>query len=200
MPKHIQSSDAAKSKAKAKSKTKTKNNSGSKSIPKNKSKRKNEPSEEPESNNEETQSERSEGSEEASEESEEKVIDEKTRRRLQKKIGEWLDFDDKIKELNNRSKKYKDAKKQHEDDIIKTITKLKLSDNKFDITDDDGQIRSRVYKHKSEVKEALKDDLIKETLMEICKDENKVDQLIIKMHDKRQPKTRFYLKRTKGNN
>lgn len=40
---------------------------------------------------------------------------------LKNKITTWLDNDDKIKELNRRSKKYKDAKKKEEKIIMEKI-------------------------------------------------------------------------------
>jgi hypothetical protein len=123
----------------------------------------------------------------------------KTRERLKKKIVEWLDCDDKIKTLNTRTKKYKDAKKQQEDVIIKMITKLGMEDNKIDVHDNNDNLRSRVYRHKSVTKGSLKEDIIKDALMEAIRDEKKVDQLVKKIESKRPINERYYLKRTKGN-
>ena len=127
------------------------------------------------------------------------VLAEKTRERLKKKITDWLDYDDKIKDLNTRTKRYKDAKKKEEEIIIQMITKLGMEDNKIDVHDDDDNLRSRVYRHKSVTKGALKEDIIKDALMEAIRDEKKVDQLVKKIESKRPINERYYLKRPKGN-
>ncbi len=128
-----------------------------------------------------------------------RTIDDKTKQRLKSKIGDWLDYDDKIKVLNAKTKKYKDAKKQQEELIIKMLTKLEMGDTKIDVTDNKNNFRSRVYRHKSVTKEALKENIIKDALMEAIHDEKKVDQLVKKIDSKRPIKERYYLKRTKGN-
>lgn len=128
-----------------------------------------------------------------------RTIDEKTKQRLKSKIGDWLDYDDKIKVLNAKTKKYKDAKKQQEELIIKMLTKLDMGETKIDVTDNKNNFRSRVYRHKSVTKEALKENIIKDALMEAIHDEKKVDQLVKKIDSKRPIKERYYLKRTKGN-
>ena len=122
----------------------------------------------------------------------------KTRERLKNKINSWLDYDDKIKELNVKTKKYKDAKKTQEDVIITMITKLGMEDNKIDVHDDSDNLRGRVYRHKSVTKGTLKEDIIKDALMEAIRDEKKVDQLVKKIESKRPINERYYLKRTKG--
>ena len=130
--------------------------------------------------------------------SEEIRLGAKTRDRLKKKIVNWLDCDDKIKELNAKVKKYKDAKKQQEEIIINMITKLGMDEKKIDVHDDDDNLRGRVYRHKSITKGALKEDIIKEALMEAIRDEKKVDQLVKKIESRRPINERYYLKRTKG--
>lgn len=127
------------------------------------------------------------------------VLAEKTRDRLKNKINSWLDFDDKIKELNAKSKKYKDAKKQQEDNIIEMLTKLGMEDNKIDVHDTKDNLRGRVYRYKSITKGGIKEDIIKDALMEAIRDEKKVDQLVKKIESKRPINERYYLKRTKGN-
>jgi len=145
--------------------------------------------------------------EEAEEEEEEEVEDNgqeiklaaKTRERLKRKINGWLDYDDKIKELNVKAKKYKDAKKQQEEEIIRMITKLGMEDKKIDVHDNNNEMRGRVYRHKSVTKGALKEEIVKNALLEVIRDEKKVDQLIKKIDSKRPINERYYLKRTKGN-
>ena len=132
------------------------------------------------------------------EQSEEIHLGAKTRERLKKKIISWMDFDDKIKDLNATVKKYKDAKKQQEELIITMITKLGMDEKKIDVHDNDNNLRGRVYRHKSVTKGALKEDVIKDALMEAIRDEKKVDQLVKKIESRRPINERYYLKRTKG--
>lgn len=127
------------------------------------------------------------------------ILANKTRERLKNKINSWLDYDDKIKDLNAKSKKYKDAKKQQEDTIIEMLTKLGMEDNKIDVHDNNDNVRGRVYRYKSITKGSIKEDIIKDALMEVIRDEKKVDQLVKKIESKRPINERYYLKRTKGN-
>jgi hypothetical protein len=124
----------------------------------------------------------------------------KTREHLKKKINDWLDCDDKIKLLNVKVKQYKDEKKRQEEFIIKVISKLGMEGSKIDVHDTNHQLRSRVYKHKSTTKGALKENIIKAALMEATQNEKLVDQLFKKMDSKRPIIERHYLKRTKGVN
>ncbi|MEM0354183.1 MAG: hypothetical protein QXW79_01240 [Thermoplasmata archaeon] len=139
-------------------------------------------------------------SEEDDIETEQIVLSEKMKNFLRKKIIEWLDLDDKLKELNTKVKKYKKTKKQQEELIIKTLVKLGMEDNKIDIHDKNNNIRSRVYRYKSITKGAIKEDIIRDALMEIMRDEKMVDQLVKKIDSKRPINERYYLKRTKGSN
>lgn len=123
----------------------------------------------------------------------------KTKERLKRKIVDWMDYDDKIKTLNAKTKKYKDAKKEQENVIIEMITKLGMEDNKIDVHDNNDKFRGRVYRYKSVTKGSLKENIIKNALMEAIRDEKKVDQLVKKIESKRPINERYYLKRTKGN-
>ena len=126
-------------------------------------------------------------------------LEDKTKERLKGKIMEWLDYDDKIKILNAKAKRYKDAKKQQEELILKMISKLGVNDTKIDVHNDENEFCGRVYRHKSSTKGALKEDIIKDALMEVFRDEKKVVQLLKKIDSKRPINERYYLKRTKGN-
>ena len=123
----------------------------------------------------------------------------KNKERLKKKIMEWLDYDDKIKLLNTRAKKYKDAKKQQEEYIMQILVKFGIENEKLDIQDDKNQLRSRVYMNKSITKGSINEDIIKNALMEVIRNEKRVDELVKKIESKRQINERYYLKRTKGN-
>lgn len=139
--------------------------------------------------------------EEVVEEEEEEVeeeIDKKSIRRLKKKANEWLDYDDQIKELADKLKKYKKAKQEREEGLIKMMNYLKVGDQQLDVTNQDGKMRGRIYRHVSITKVPLKEDTIKDALMESIHDEKRVTQLMIKINKKRGSKERVYIKRTKG--
>uniref|UniRef100_A0A6C0C8Y1 Uncharacterized protein n=1 Tax=viral metagenome TaxID=1070528 RepID=A0A6C0C8Y1_9ZZZZ len=119
---------------------------------------------------------------------------------LKQNILSWLNDDDKIKELNAETKKYKVAKKAKEDNIIKMINKLGLEETPLVIKDDDNKLRGHVRRNKSVTSGAIKHDIIKKTLMEVIKNESQVDQLVLKIENNRPKVTRYYLKRTKGIN
>lgn len=117
---------------------------------------------------------------------------------LKKKIEIWIKYDDKIKELNLLSKEHKDSKKETEKEILAMIKKLGMEEAKLDVTDKRGDVIARVYRHTSITKSAIKEDLLKDALMEIYQNEKKSDQIIKKIDSKRKLNERFYLKRTKG--
>lgn len=117
---------------------------------------------------------------------------------LKKKIEIWIKYDDKIKELNLLSKEHKDSKKETEKEILVMIKKLGMEEAKLDVTDKRGDVIARVYRHTSVTKSAIKEDLLKDALMEIYQNEKKSDQIIKKIDSKRKLNERFYLKRTKG--
>ena len=127
-----------------------------------------------------------------------KAFGQRSRERLKAKIVEWLDFDDKIKLLSARAKKYRDAKKEHEKNIMKMIVDFGIEKERLEIKDENQNIRGRVYRYKSMTKCAIKEDIIKKALMEVFKNERRVDELIKKIDSNRQIKENYYLKRTKG--
>lgn len=123
---------------------------------------------------------------------------ERNREALKNNIEVWLGCDDKIKDLNNLVKKQKLIKKEKEEIVLGMIVKLGIEKDKLDITDKNGAVKARVYRHKSVTKSPIKEDLLKETLMEIFQNERKADQIVKKLDGKRQLTERYYLKRTKG--
>lgn len=125
-------------------------------------------------------------------------LDKNTREKLKRKITEWFDYDDKIKDVSDKLKVYKKAKKDSEDLVLKMINLLGMEENTFDVHDDKDQLRGRVYRYKSVTKKSITPDIIKNALMESIRDEKKVDQFIKKIETKRPTVERFYLKRTKG--
>lgn len=117
-----------------------------------------------------------------------------TKEMLKRKITDWLDLDDKIKELAKKSKELKDKKKSNEEFIMKMINALKIDDQQIAVDN-----RGKVYKYKSVTKSPIKEDTIKSAMMELFQDEKKVNQIIKKIEGRREVNERYYLKRTKGN-
>lgn len=132
------------------------------------------------------------------------TIDKKTIMRLKRKINSWMDYDDKIKILNAKAKKYKDAKKQQEESILAALTNIeknrKPGDVKIDVVGEGDTMRGCVYRYESENKEPLTENVVKGALMEHFGNEKKVKELLKKIDKKRPIKKRYYLKRTKGIN
>lgn len=131
--------------------------------------------------------------------SDEEILEDGARMRLKKKIHEWMNHDDSIKELADQIKEHKDAKKKSEEAIMRMIEQLQLEESTITVSQKDGTIRGNVYRHRSVTKGAIKESIIKEALMEIIHNERQVDQLVKKIEDKRPINERYYLKRTKGN-
>lgn len=127
-----------------------------------------------------------------------KKLDNKMRMKLKEKILQWIEYDDKIKLLASKNKKYKEAKNAQELQIMKLINFLGLDEEKLDIRDDSKNVKCRVYQQKSISKGSIKEDIVKDALMEVIKDENRVSQLVSKIENKRPINERIYLKRTKG--
>lgn len=137
-------------------------------------------------------------SESQSESSEEPVMSEKDSLRLKRKIEQWMNYDDTIKKLNIKTKKYRDAKKNQEETIMNMIEKFHINDTKINVRDKDNNIRGKVYRYKSTTREGLKEDIIKNVLMETMRNETTVNELLRKIDERRPIKERYYLKRTKG--
>lgn len=128
-----------------------------------------------------------------------RTLIEKTKKVLKKKINDWLDLDDKIKEMSNEMKNYRKEKKENEDEIVKMISVLGLEEGKkIEVTDNSNVVKGRVYTHKTVTKGQLKETIIKDALMEIMKNEAKVDQIIKKIDSKRPINEKYHLKRAKG--
>jgi len=126
-----------------------------------------------------------------------KVAD-KNINRLKRNIMDWLDHDDKIKELNSQIKEYKDAKKEKENTILDMIGRLGLDNTPLNVCDKNNNLRGKVSRCRSTTRGALKEDIIRNALMEAIRNEGKVEQLIKKIDSKRPVVERYYLKRTKG--
>lgn len=127
-------------------------------------------------------------------------IADKSIAKLKKNMLDWLDHDDKIKELNAQMKQYKDAKKEKESVIIEMFQQIGLNEkDSLDVHDKDNNFRGRVKRYKAVSKGSLNQDIVKSALMEVIRNEGKVDQLVKKIESKRPIKETYRLKRTKGN-
>ena len=135
-------------------------------------------------------------------ESEEIEVSQETINMLKTQIQAWMDYDDKLKELAKKSKKYRDAKKKQEETILKVITSLGFEeDPEIEVTDSKtGNLRGKVSRVTKTKPEPYGPGNIKQALMEQMKDEKKVDELFEKIKNARKTEKRVYLKRTKGVN
>lgn len=132
-------------------------------------------------------------------ESEEIEVSQETINMLKTQIQAWMDYDDKLKELAKKSKKYRDAKKKQEETILKVITSLGFEEDPvIEVTDKAGKIRGKVSRVKSSKTEPYGPKNIKAALMEMYKDEKKADEMFEKINKMRKSEDRFHLKRTKG--
>ena len=109
---------------------------------------------------------------------------------FKKKVIQFLDCDDTIKELQKKIKEFKAKKETCEEYIIDNLDKLDTT-----MIEVKG---SKLIKNKSETKGPCKTDIIKETLDEELKDPKKVKRILEKMEEKRELKERVFLKRTNG--
>lgn len=120
------------------------------------------------------------------------------RKRLKDKLTDWMDIDDQILELAEELKELKQKKQKREKQILSIYEKLGDDKLSFDILEEGGGMRGRVYRSKSKSTEGLKKDVIQEALKESVYDDAAIEQILSKIDSKRQVKERFYLKRTKG--
>lgn len=130
------------------------------------------------------------------------IASDKTKERLRKKINCWMDCDDKIKSLNARIKKYKDAKTQQEDFIMKIISLLEKEEKdegvKIMVKNENNETRGYVFRKKTTTREPIKEAFIREALTEhFLGNEKKVEQLIKKIDKRRTIKEKYYLRRSK---
>ena len=102
-------------------------------------------------------------------------------------VVQYIKSDDKIREVNDQLKEYKTKKKQAEDYILK---ELENYDEKAIIVSG-----SMLRKNEQESKSALKQDIIKDALMNKLNNETEVKKLLELMDQKRSVVKRVTLKR-----
>jgi hypothetical protein len=122
------------------------------------------------------------------EDAEEVHLDDQTRLQLRKEINTWVLSDDKIRILNKETKKFKNIKKESEQQVIEILSRA----NNNEIKTQSGEM---IRKAVSRTKTPLKPN--KKSLMEIYQDETNANNILQKILDKRGISERVYLKRTK---
>jgi hypothetical protein len=132
-------------------------------------------------------------SDDEEEEEEPVAIDSGTGKKLKMIISKWITYDDKIKDLAKEAVVIKKSKKEIEEDIITILNKYNFGENPVTLGND--KIKKTVHK----TRKSLTPDIIKKTLMEMIKNEEKVDTLINKMMDRRPIVEREYIKRMNMN-
>lgn len=117
-------------------------------------------------------------------------LDEKTKKALKKIIHMWLGADDRIKQIAKETKKLKNDKKTHEEQILKFMERI---DNDTFKTKEGDTLKRFISKSKA----GIKSDHVKKVLMESLKNERQVESLVHKIFDNRPVTQRVYLKRTR---
>lgn len=123
-------------------------------------------------------------------------INEKVKEHLRLLLKEWMECDEKIKEIRKHTKQYLNAKKDRETRILKIIKDYELDDQRFEVND--SKVTGNVYRYRSETRGALNRDIIHAALMEHVKDKKQADEMLKRIEQKRPVIEKFRLKRTKG--
>lgn len=117
---------------------------------------------------------------------------------LKNEVHTWMDYDDKIKQLGDKRKKYVVAKKKKEETIIKILSSICDDDMPpIEIVDpESGKLRGKISKIKKVQPSPYNVKCIKSALMEIYKDEEAVSDILTRINNKRTVKDIQKLKRT----
>jgi len=129
--------------------------------------------------------------EDVSEDEEKRIRREK---KVKKMIATWSETDNKIKLVNKEVKKLKDAKKEMEEQVLELLEKTGLEEHKFAIKT--GDTKKSIYRAKSTTKGGLKEELVRNAIMEVVQKDKVADKVIQIIDDKREVKERYYLKAT----
>ncbi len=117
-------------------------------------------------------------------------INEKISDEFRQKVLKYIEYDDKISELQKKIKELKLKKQECEEHILTNMDKLDL--NIIEVKN------SKIIKNKSESKLACKPDLIKAVLEEEFKDLKRVDKFMEKLEDSREIREKISLRRKKN--
>ena len=104
-------------------------------------------------------------------------------------VKNWVKLDDEIRDYNDKVKELKTERKEYETYILEYMDKI--NENVINITG--GKLR----KNKSQTKTPLKEESIKNALLEITKDNERSTQMTKYIMDNRPSVERVNLKRTR---
>ena len=107
---------------------------------------------------------------------------------FREKVVLYVKSDDRIRELQKLVKDQQQIKKDSEEAILRHLERL--GESMINISG--GKLRKNQYESKG----ALKKESIKESILERIKDPKVVEEILIKMEDKRETKMNVSLKRT----
>jgi seryl-tRNA synthetase len=107
---------------------------------------------------------------------------------FKKKVSDWINIDDKIRNVIKEAKELKEEKKKLENDILENMDNLNL----LILDVGNGKIRKNISKTKG----ALKEEIIKDSLFQIFKDDNQASQTTQFILDSRPIVESTRLKRT----
>ena len=114
----------------------------------------------------------------------------KVTKHFKKKVLEYLDIDDEIRDLRVKVKELTTEKKENEEFILNFLEQV----GEKELATRDGTLRRNVYKTKA----PLKKETMIESLTEITKDKVKSTKIVEQMMNNRPTVERVSLKRTKN--
>lgn len=124
-------------------------------------------------------------------------LSERQLRRLKKASNKLLNVDDEIRETRAMLKALTEEKKKREAKLVRLFQRMDIGEP-VEITDTEGDVRASLRYAVSKRKNPLKADTIKEALVEIIPDRNRVDEVYAKIESRRGYREVPYIKRTKG--
>jgi hypothetical protein len=128
-------------------------------------------------------------------------LTEKDKIRIKRILSDWLDQDDKIKEMRAKIKELKQIKKKKDIMVMKMIEEYKIGENQTDKIDfrinpdDKKSSRGKIYRHVSVRTDPINKKIVLDALNELFEEED-VMQIIDKINSKRTVKEQHYIKRT----
>jgi hypothetical protein len=115
-------------------------------------------------------------------------VDYELKDEFREKVVLYVKSDDRIRELQKLVKDQQKIKKDNEEAILRHLERL--GESMINISG--GKLRKNQYESKG----ALKKESIKESILERIKDPKVVEEILIKMEDKRETKMNVSIKRT----
>ena len=127
-------------------------------------------------------------SEDDDDDNENEGVDYELKDEFREKVVLYVKSDDRIRELQKLVKEQQKIKKDSEEAILRHLERL--GESMINISG--GKIRKNQYESKG----ALKKEFIKDTILDKIKDPKVVEEILMKMEDKRETKINISLKRT----